>query len=213
MIYGIFGDIHGNLEALQAVIERMKDEGAERFLCVGDIIGYGADPAKCIEIVRNLNSVVVAGNHDFATIEKLNIDFFNSYAKEAVVWTRKNISEGDHNFLASLELVQVVDDVITIVHGSLKRAWLIQLMTDWIGEDGELKKFSCQYRGMDYPRKMKTWAEPHAGETWWCKGNVSKKYVKDSQNFIECRIWIENGNGEKTTPGTALVTLPSKSTG
>lgn len=119
MKYGIFGDIHGNLEALQAVLAVMKEEGVEKHLCLGDVVGYGADPSKCIEIVRELDSTVVAGNHDFATIERLNIDFFNSYAKEAVVWTRKNISKEDFDFLSSLELVEVVDDIITIVHGSL----------------------------------------------------------------------------------------------
>ena len=98
-----------------------------------------------------------------------------------------------------------------IVHGALKRAWLGQLMTDWIGEQGELKKLSCRYRGVDYPRKMETIDEPYEGETWWCKGKVTKKYVQDNQHFVECDIWVENGKGEKTTPGTALVILPSRS--
>ena len=119
MKYGIFGDIHGNLEALTAVLEVMKDEGVEQFLCLGDIVGYGADPAKCVEIVQEINAIVVAGNHDFATLEKLNIDFFNSYAKEAVIWTRKNITKENHDFLMSLDLVTVVNDEVTIVHGSL----------------------------------------------------------------------------------------------
>ncbi len=119
MKYGVFGDIHGNLEALKASVEAMKSHGAEKFLCLGDIVGYGADPSKCIEIVRELHSVVVAGNHDFATIEKLNIDFFNSYAKEAVIWTRKNISKQDVEYLRNLELVAGVDGIITLVHGSL----------------------------------------------------------------------------------------------
>jgi len=100
-----------------------------------------------------------------------------------------------------------------IVHGALKRAWLGQLMTDWIGEQGELRKLSCQYRGMDYPRKMKTMEEPHEGETWWCKGKVTNKYVEKDKHFVECEIWVENGKGEKTTPGTALVALPPRTKG
>jgi hypothetical protein len=97
-----------------------------------------------------------------------------------------------------------------IVHGALKRAWLGQLMTDWIGEHGVLKKLSCQYRGMDYPRKMKTIEEANDGETWWCKGKVAKKYKAGDEYLIECAIWVENGKGEKTTPGAALVALPSR---
>lgn len=95
-----------------------------------------------------------------------------------------------------------------IVHGALKRAWLGQLMTDWIGDEGDLKKLSCQYRAMDLPRKMKTMTEPHDGETWWCKGKVTKKYVQDDKHFVECEIWLENGKAEKTTQGSALVILP-----
>ena len=97
-----------------------------------------------------------------------------------------------------------------IVHGQLKRAWLGQLMTDWIGEDGTLKALTCQYRAMDRPRGMKSFTEPQDGETWWCKGKVTKKYVKDNENIVECEIWVENGKGDKTTPGTATASLPLK---
>src|SRR4030043_2034856 len=96
-----------------------------------------------------------------------------------------------------------------IVHGALKRAWLGQLMMDWIGEQGVLKKLSCQYRGMDYPRKMKTIEEAHDGETGGGKGTVAKKYDEGGEHLVECVIWVENGKGEKTTPGAALVALPS----
>ena len=97
-----------------------------------------------------------------------------------------------------------------IVHGSLKRAWLGQLMTDWIGDQGFIGKFSCQYRGIDYPRGMKDITQPGEGETWWCKGRVTKKYVADDQKLVECDIWVENGKGEKPVRGSATVTLPSR---
>ena len=97
-----------------------------------------------------------------------------------------------------------------IVHGALKRSWLGHLMSAWIGDEGFLKKLSCQYRGMDYPRKMASMMDPEEGETWWCKGKVANKYVEDDQHIVECEIWVENGQGEKTTPGSATVILPSK---
>jgi len=98
-----------------------------------------------------------------------------------------------------------------IVHGALKRAWLGQLMTDWIGGEGRLKKMSCQYRGMDYPRKMKTIDEPLDGETWRCRGKVTRKYEDGGDHMVECEIWVENGKGERMTPGSALVALPIRS--
>ena len=97
-----------------------------------------------------------------------------------------------------------------IIHGALKRQWLIQLMTDWIGEEGTLKKFSCQYRAMDYPRAMKTMTEAEEGETWQCKGKVTKKYVENGEHYVDCNIWVENGKGEVTTQGKATVVLPPR---
>ena len=96
-----------------------------------------------------------------------------------------------------------------IVHGALKRQWLIQLMTDWMGEQGTLKKFSCQYGAMDYPRHMKTMTEPQAGETWFCKGKVTRKYLESNLHFADCKIWLENIRGEITTSGKATVVLPA----
>ena len=86
-----------------------------------------------------------------------------------------------------------------ILHGALKNAFLGQLITDWIGEQGTLKKLSCQYRGMDFP-----------GDTLTCKGIVTRKYQEDEQSLVDCEIWLENGKGEKTTPGSATVILPSR---
>jgi acyl dehydratase len=86
-----------------------------------------------------------------------------------------------------------------IIHGALKSAFLGQLATDWIGEYGSLKRLSCQYRGMDIP-----------GDVLTCKGRVVRKYREGGESLVECNIWLENGKGEITTPGTAIVALPSK---
>jgi len=99
---------------------------------------------------------------------------------------------------------------MSIVHGALKRQWLVQLMTDWAGEEGFLRKFSCQYRQIDFPRRMKSLMEAQDGETWTCKGKVVKKYSEGGQNLVDCDIWVENGQGQMTVPGKATVILPSK---
>ena len=84
-----------------------------------------------------------------------------------------------------------------IVHGALKNAFLGQLLHDWIGEQGVLKKFGCSYRGMDLPNQDIV-----------CKGVVTKKYEKDGEKLVDLEIWTENPKGQKTTPGTATVKLP-----
>lgn len=86
-----------------------------------------------------------------------------------------------------------------IVHGALKGAWLAQLMTNWVGMEGSVKKLKVQYRGMDVP-----------GDKLTCKGTVVKKYTDEGQHLVDCEIWLENGKGERTTPGTSTVALPSR---
>ena len=97
-----------------------------------------------------------------------------------------------------------------VIHGALKRQWLVQLVTDWMREQGTLRKFSCQYRALDYPRAMKSNTDPLEGATWWCKGEVTKKYVEGAEHFVDCTIRLENGKGEVTTTGKATVILPAR---
>ena len=119
MRYGILGDIHANLEALGTVVEALERESVDGWISVGDVVGYGADPNACIKFVQDLEATVVAGNHDFAVCNRLNVDFFNAYAREAVLWTRKRLSTEEMGFLEGLELTAVLDDEVSVVHGSL----------------------------------------------------------------------------------------------
>jgi len=97
-----------------------------------------------------------------------------------------------------------------ILLGELKRGWLVQLITDWIGEQGDLRKLSYQFRGVDHPRLMKSAKEYQEGETWLCKGKVTKKYTEGDEHRVDCDIWLENGKGEVTTQGKVTVALPSR---
>jgi acyl dehydratase len=85
-----------------------------------------------------------------------------------------------------------------IIHGFLKCQWLIQMLTDWIGDDGNIKKINCRYLGMDLP-----------GDTVTCKGKITKKYIQDGDHCVECDIWLGNQREDKTTAGSAIITLPS----
>lgn len=85
-----------------------------------------------------------------------------------------------------------------IVHGQLVGAFLGQLVTDWVGEEGALRKLSCSYKGMNYP-----------GEAITLRGKVTRKYIRSGQHFVDCNVWAENPKGDKTASGTAVVVLPS----
>jgi predicted phosphodiesterase len=118
MRYAIFADIHGNLEALTTVVADAKAQGIDEYLCLGDIVGYGADPEACVGIIRELGCLCVAGNHDHAAIGRLDITLFNQYAREAALWTAEALSDASHAFLLKASLVEHLP-AITLVHGSL----------------------------------------------------------------------------------------------
>ena len=86
-----------------------------------------------------------------------------------------------------------------ILHGALKNAFLGQFMTNWMGPAGTLKRLGCQYRGMDTP-----------GTPITAKGTITKKYQENGVNLVDCDIWLENVDAQKTTPGTATVALPTR---
>ena len=119
MRYGIFGDIHGNLHALEAVLEAYKREAIDTYLCTGDLVGYGAHPKECMDRTREISAFIVAGNHDFAVCERLTLEFFNSYAKSAVLWTRDQLGDDDLRYLESLPLLVDVDADLTLAHATI----------------------------------------------------------------------------------------------
>lgn len=118
MLYCVFGDIHGNLEALEAVLADAEKQGAERYLCVGDVVGYGADPGPCLERVRALTTQIVAGNHDCAVVGRTDVEYFNHFAKAAILWTQQNLSPGQQAFITGLPLCLQLNG-LTVVHATV----------------------------------------------------------------------------------------------
>ncbi len=118
MRYGIFSDVHANWEALTAVIRAFEKEGIDHYFCAGDIVGYGANPQECIDLIQKLNADCVAGNHDWAVVDKFDTDNFNHAAKQAIFWTKEHVRVGDRDFLKYLPLIFKNNDLI-LVHGTL----------------------------------------------------------------------------------------------
>jgi predicted phosphodiesterase len=118
MLYAILSDIHGNVHALEAVIEACRAQGADRFVVLGDIVGYGPYPNECCEAVRALDAVVVRGNHDEAAVTAGKELWFTSAAARCILWTRDVLTEGNTLFLASLLPIALVDG-FTACHGSV----------------------------------------------------------------------------------------------
>jgi putative phosphoesterase len=117
MRIGIISDIHSNLEALEAILQRIKLENVERLYCLGDIVGYGPNPNECVEKVRELCHVSIMGNHDAALMGAAPIHYFNSYARSAVEWTNRVISRSNMEFLSSLPMTHS-EERILMVHAT-----------------------------------------------------------------------------------------------
>lgn len=118
MRIAVLGDIHGNLEALTAVVDAARKDGVDEWVQVGDIVGYGPEPSACIDVVRDLGCTVCLGNHDAAVLGMLDVAYFNSYARAAIEWTRARLRPTDFDYLRSLQLVVERRDY-TVVHGTL----------------------------------------------------------------------------------------------
>ena len=118
MRIAIFGDIHSNLEALQSVLADAQIQGCTHHICLGDLVGYSADPEACIELVRSLDCPVIKGNHDEQAAMSGSLTGFTELAAAAMQWTRGQLGEKDKEWLRSLRLQRVIRD-FTVVHATL----------------------------------------------------------------------------------------------
>jgi diadenosine tetraphosphatase ApaH/serine/threonine PP2A family protein phosphatase len=118
MRYAILGDIHSNLAAFEAVLSDADDRGGfDKIWCLGDVVGYGPDPNECIERLRQLEHVCIAGNHDWAAIGNMDTADFNPVAALACKWTAQQLTAKNIDYLKSLPL-RICQDDFTLVHGS-----------------------------------------------------------------------------------------------
>jgi predicted phosphodiesterase len=118
MKYAIIADIHSNLEAFQVVLEDAKQQKVTHYACLGDVVGYGANPKECLDMVRGMGMPCVKGNHDEYCSADVELDGFNTHAAEAVNWTRQQLPAEDRQWLRDLKYLRLVAS-FTIVHATL----------------------------------------------------------------------------------------------
>jgi predicted phosphodiesterase len=118
MKFAILADIHGNLDAFQVVLEDAKKQQVTHYACLGDVVGYNANPKECLDIVRTMNMPCVKGNHDEYCSSEEHLEGFNPAAAEAVNWTRTQLTEDDRQWLRDLKYSRMVTN-FTIVHATL----------------------------------------------------------------------------------------------
>ncbi len=117
MRFAFISDIHANLEALEAVIEDISKQNIDEIICLGDIVGYGANPNECCEIIKNKCPVTLLGNHDAAAVNQLSTQHFNIHAKIAIEWTTQNLKKESELFLEALPY-KATKPSMTLVHAT-----------------------------------------------------------------------------------------------
>jgi len=119
-IYGVLGDIHGNREALAAALERLDALGVDRLLCVGDLVGYNADPEDCVRMLRERNALSIAGNHDLIGTGLLGFERCSNKAMHSLKRTRRILGAGTAQYLRSLPSHLVLEDTFVLTHGGVR---------------------------------------------------------------------------------------------
>jgi predicted phosphodiesterase len=111
----VLSDIHSNLEAFQAVLNHAGE--VDQVWCLGDVVGYGPDPNDCVRLLRSLSPLCIAGNHDWATLGKLDLQDFNPDARDANLWNRRQLTPDNLTYLEALPEI-LVNGQFTLAHGS-----------------------------------------------------------------------------------------------
>lgn len=117
MRIGVLSDIHGNLEALEAVLADLDRLGIDQVYSLGDIVGYGPSPAACVEMVRRRAAVSLMGNHDAAVAGLTSLEDFNEFARSAVDWTGARLADEQIEYLRALPYAHHAPDLL-LVHAS-----------------------------------------------------------------------------------------------
>jgi predicted phosphodiesterase len=118
MKYAVIADIHANLEAFQVVLEDIEQQKCDRIVCLGDVVGYNANPKECLDRVRDLKIPCVKGNHDEYCSTEEELEGFNPHAAQAVNWTRHQLTDEDRQWLRDLKYMRLIAN-FSIVHATL----------------------------------------------------------------------------------------------
>lgn len=124
--YAVISDVHSNLEALEAVLKDIKKRKVDEIIFLGDAVGYGPNPNECLELLKKRCKIMMAGNHDWGAVGLTNIDYFNEYAKAAIIWTREVLTDKNQGFIRALPVIRdMKKENVLLVHSTPKepQAW------------------------------------------------------------------------------------------
>jgi len=196
MKIALFSDIHSNVEALEVFVNSTYGR-VDKYLCLGDIVGYGPDPSKAISMVKSLcgSEFAIKGNHDKAVIDTSNLKRFNYVAAQAILWTINNISPSDIEYLTSLSNVIEFDEFL-FVHGSPRSSdeYIISYKTA-LSSIEQIKKMN---------KKICFFGHTHIPIIWESEGSIMPKIDEEIKLAPEKYYLINPGSIGQPRDGIPL---------
>ena len=143
-LYGLVADIHGNREALTAALEALERRNVRNLLCLGDIVGFNADPDECVALLRQRGALAIAGNHDLIGLGRLDFARCSNKARYSLRRTRRHLGPESASYLAKLPDYRVIDERIVLVHGGVRDVEQYMVAEAHIRQNAE-------FLGADFP--------------------------------------------------------------
>jgi predicted phosphodiesterase len=189
--YGVLGDIHGNREALEAVLRELDARGVRQLLCVGDIVGYNADPDECVDLVRNRRVTAIAGNHDLIGLGRLDFRRCSNIAEYALRRTRRTLGREAATWLAGLPPHLRIEQETVLVHGGVRDVQQYMVSPAQIGQNAALLRD-------DFPRaKLCFFGHSHEQKVYAVQG----EQVHDTK-LLDQRLYLDKEKVYFVNPGS-----------
>jgi predicted phosphodiesterase len=186
-LYGLVADIHGNREALAAALAELDRRQVRRLLCLGDIVGYNADPDECVAMLRERAALAIAGNHDLIGLGRLDFARCSNKAKYSLKRTRRSLSAASAAYLAALPDFRVIEERIVLVHGGVRDVEQYMLSREHI-------KRNAEHLAADFPlARLCFFGHSHDQKLYELhEGDVRDLPLAPSVPLLEDRVYFIN---------------------
>lgn len=186
-LYGVLGDIHGNREALLAALAILDRRGVDGLICVGDIVGYNADPDECAALMRERQALAIAGNHDLIGIGRLGFGRCSNKAAYSLRRTRRELAPETAAYLGSLPAHRVIEGRILVVHGGIRDMEQYLVTHRHVGQNAD-------YLRSDFPGlRICLFGHTHAQKVYEVDGdNVSELPLAGTVRLRADRVYFAN---------------------
>jgi predicted phosphodiesterase len=181
-LYGVVADIHGNREALDVALAALERRGIRNLLCLGDIVGYNADPDECAEMLRSRGALAIAGNHDLIGTGRLGFERCSNQAMYALKRTRRTLARSTAEWIATLPAHRVIGDDVVLVHGGVRDVQQYVKHTSLVAQN-------AQWLRADFPKaRICLFGHSHEQKVWEVDGEAVRELPYADKNLLNRKL-------------------------